>query len=63
MAYMKEHIGKWGESTSHDPRGRGKVLISLMIYEDEGKAIGSTLREQEQHAQKHTQTKQVCRCS
>lgn len=58
MAFMREHIDKGGESSPHDPQGKGKVPTSSLTYTDGDEAIVSTITAPKQHAQVHITTGQ-----
>lgn len=49
MVYIKEYMGKGGESSSNDPLGRSNSHTSSTTYAYEGGTINSTFRMSEQH--------------
>lgn len=56
ITYMRDNLGKCGESILHDPWGKGKAPVSSMTYVDEFGAMDSMFRVPEQHSRMHTQT-------
>lgn len=49
MTFMKESLGRSGESTSRASRDSGKAPVSTVIYVDGGRVVGSAYRVPKHH--------------